>query len=312
MNGLRVLRNFRLSHMGDYLKRFPYYVRSLSYYRYIDMLRRQGIEYGIVKGTNEQYIFDIDDKCIPIQMYRSRRTYSENDIRHFFYLVKKFCKEKAMENGGYFLDIGANIGTTSVYVAKNIDPSMRILAFEPDAVNFKMLETNCLINGCANIRPVNIALSDQSASKQMVINETNRANSKVLTDKSGDENEPGKNDKTENIEAYRLDDWLKEQNIGGSDIGYIWMDIEGHETYAIKGMMELLTNYKPPIFMEFTAKDNEYVTVSEEEFNVQYAELSSVYNRVIIPGLDKEKEFSIGYLKELYYGTKEQYNIFLF
>lgn len=315
MSCLRLLKNFQFSHLGDYIKRFPYYARGISYYRYVDKLKKNGVSYGIVKGTNEQYIFDIDDKCIPYEMYRSQKTYSQGDIEVFLDLVKKIYQKKITENReGKFLDIGANIGTTSIYIAQNIDPKMHIFAFEPDRLNFQILKANCSINGCANIQPVNIALSDRTGSKKMMVNETNRANSKLLTDQCSECGESGKNrESIEDVKTYRLDDWLKAQNISGEEIAYIWMDIEGHEAYAVEGMMELLATYKPPFFMEFTAKNNEYVTVSEEEFQSLYKNLGRVYQKVIIPKLDKDckKEFPIEYLKELYYNTNEQYNIFL-
>lgn len=100
MSSLRLLKNFQLSHLGDYVKRFPYYARGLSYYRYIDMLKKDGIEYGVVKGTNEQYIFNVDDRCIPYEMYRSRQTYSQKDIEIFFDLVKKIYQKRLQKTAG--------------------------------------------------------------------------------------------------------------------------------------------------------------------------------------------------------------------
>lgn len=191
---------------------------------------------------------------------------------------------------------------------------MHIFAFEPDELNFQILKANCLINGCSNIQPINVALSDQSGSRRMLVNETNRANSKLLAEQNPQSSRKADDDITECVKTYRLDDWLKSQNINGEEVAYIWMDIEGHEAYAIEGMMELLANYKPPIFMEFTAKDNEYVDVNEVEFQSLYRNLTRVYKRVIIPKLDKEnkREFPLEYLKELFYNTNGQYNIFLF
>lgn len=312
MSSLRILKNFKLSQLADYIKRFPYYARGVSYYRYIDFLKKHGIRFGVVKGTNENYIFEINDRCIPYEMFRRRETYSQNDIKSFFTLAKR----NTDFIGGYFLDIGANIGTTSIYVSKNIDPSLRILAFEPDILNFQMLAANCVLNGCKNIEPLNIALSDHLGSMQMFVDDANRANSKILSNlelrKRGEKLEGRK---METIKTCRLDDFLSERRIKKEDIHYIWMDVEGHEAYAIEGMMELLTNYKPHLFMEFTCKDNFYVNVSEEDFKLLYKNLSSVYQKVIITKLTKEKnhgEFPIEYLQELFYKTKEQYNIFLY
>lgn len=313
MSSLRILKNFQLSHLADYIKRFPYYARGISYYKYIDFLKEQGIRFGIVKGTNENYIFEINDMCIPYEMFRRKETYSQKDIKMFFDLAHK---TKNFGGGEYFLDIGANIGTTSVYVSRNIAPSLKILAFEPDVLNFQMLAANCILNGCRNIEPLNIALSDHSGFMQMLVDDANRANSKILSDLGliyKDVN--GKGRKMEKVETCRLDDFLSERSIKGEDIHYIWMDVEGHEAYAVDGMINLLTNYKPPVFMEFTCKDNIYVNISDEDFKYLYKNLSSVYRKVIIPKLVKEKnhgKFPIEYLEELFYKSKQQYNIFLY
>jgi FkbM family methyltransferase len=53
----------------------------------------------------------------------------------------------AMAPGSVFWDIGANIGTLSLYAAARGD--LDVWAFEPAAVNYYNLAANCELNGCS-------------------------------------------------------------------------------------------------------------------------------------------------------------------
>jgi len=45
-------------------------------------------------------------------------------------------------------------------------------------------------------------------------------------------------------------------------IGLVWMDVEGHELSALTGMKQLIADFRPPIFLEFTP-DGQYSTQQE-------------------------------------------------
>ncbi len=67
-----------------------------------------------------------------------------------------------LAQGGTYVDIGANIGLTTLPVAQSTPA--QCLAFEPDPVNFALLERNLARNLPANrVRPHQLALFDQPA-----------------------------------------------------------------------------------------------------------------------------------------------------
>ena len=69
-------------------------------------------------------------------------------------IYKKIC-ERATP---LILDLGGNIGLSSLYFAKNW-PEAHIIVLEPDADNFAMLCQN--VGGCPNIQPVRAAVADK-------------------------------------------------------------------------------------------------------------------------------------------------------
>lgn len=56
-----------------------------------------------------------------------------------------------------FWDVGANVGLFSLYAAM-LQPTAKVLAFEPAAHNYASLCDNILINGFTNILPFSVAL----------------------------------------------------------------------------------------------------------------------------------------------------------
>ena len=71
--------------------------------------------------------------------------------------INSFFKE-----GDVIYDIGANIGQYSLYAAKRLKGKCRILAFEPEALNYSKLNKNIVLNGLTDsIIAYCLAISDR-------------------------------------------------------------------------------------------------------------------------------------------------------
>ena len=68
---------------------------------------------------------------------------------------------KAERRQFVFVDIGANVGLFSLFVAACAGPDARILAVEPEAGNFARLLFNIAANPGIKIRPIRTALGDE-------------------------------------------------------------------------------------------------------------------------------------------------------
>ena len=72
--------------------------------------------------------------------------------------------DKLLAPGMTFVDIGANIGTHSLFAAKRIGEAGKVIAFEPDPGTFDLLTANT--EGLANVQRHRLALGSQGGATQ--------------------------------------------------------------------------------------------------------------------------------------------------
>ena len=126
-----------------------------------------------------------------------------------------------------FLDIGANLGTYAMFVARET-ACRRIVAYEPDMRVYDQLRANLLLNDLRDrIETRTVAVSDRNGSVGFEPGpDTHDVLSKVVEDGSA----------KVSVTAVRLDDDLP---CKGERIA-IKLDIEGHEVAALAGMQRTL------------------------------------------------------------------------
>lgn len=149
--------------------------------------------------------------------------------------------ETEIKAGDVVLDIGANIGYYTLLAARCAGTDGRVLAFEPDRTSFALLNQNVEANGCQNVTLIQKAVSNKTGRIKLYLSETNKAGHTIRA---------SENSKSVDIEAVRLDDYLKDLN---RPVNFIKMDIEGAEALAFAGMTSLIR--KSPtvkMLMEFT------------------------------------------------------------
>ena len=185
------------------------------------------------------YIARSEDQVIMKSMVLNGKTYSRSTIDAFFHLSRKYygiLKKK------YFLDIGANIGTTAIYVKKKYCKDMHVIGFELSKENYDIFRVNCIINGVEDIWVENIGLSNANGATYYHYDINNPGGTKIQEEKG---------EKTRKADLWKLDDWIAEHNIKAGEIAYIWMDTEGAEPEIIEGAREILQNYQIPLLQEF-------------------------------------------------------------
>ncbi len=188
------------------------------------------------------YVGTSADNFIMWYMSVKNKNWAADEMKLFYELSKKYYGVD--DSTGYFLDLGANIGTTGIYFLKKFTPNLKLLAFEPDAENFKLLRVNTILNDLEERATlINCGLGEKFDEMTMYRDLHNPGNDSLF---KLDDSQP-----TETIKIIPLDAYLSENKIAAEDVKYIWIDTEGFEAQVLLGAKNLLAKNPAPLFMEF-------------------------------------------------------------
>ena len=120
-------------------------------------------QYGLIEGS-------IDDDSVLAQYGQTKIWASESN--------RLFVDFFDARRGGTYLDIGANIGLTTIPVARNAQVSC--VAFEPEPENFRYLDHNIRQN-CrhGNVEILNFALFDRETAVDFELSDRNRGDHRI-------------------------------------------------------------------------------------------------------------------------------------
>jgi FkbM family methyltransferase len=170
--------------------------------------------------------------------------------------------------------VGAHVGAVAVSMAKQI---ASVTAFEANPDTFKLLSCNKILNGLDNLEIHNLAASDKTERLRFVLNRHNSGGSKRYPIQP----HPAyfhDNPKVVEVDAVALDQFLPNKTYS-----LVFMDIEGSEYFALKGMSTLLSRTKT-LFVEFIPHHLQNVAaISPEEFG---ATLEPYFEYLYVPGLN--------------------------
>jgi len=142
-----------------------------------------------------------------------------------------------IQPGDVVLDVGAHIGTHTIFFANKVGPEGWVFAFEPQRIPFQTLCANVTLNALTNVTALQKAAG--AAHGQIAVPEldpTVRSNfgAVALTDKY-----EGSPVDIIPIDALKLD-----------RCNLIKVDVEGMETNVLEGARETLQRCKPILFLE--------------------------------------------------------------
>lgn len=140
--------------------------------------------------------------------------------------------------GDVFVDVGANIGYFSLLASRLVGSAGAVLAFEPEADNYALLEANCRLNACHNIRCFQAALGEENAQGTLYLNELNRGDHSLYpaqSDRAGQD--------ISIVNGSKL--------IGATHprVNCIKIDTQGAECDVLKGLQALIAASAPELIM---------------------------------------------------------------
>ena len=143
----------------------------------------------------------------------------------------------------YAYDIGAHVGTWSVFLAGLFE---KVIAFEPCKLNYECLVKNT--SKYSNVYTYNLALSNTHRHNEVLFSGYRNSGMHYLNrDVNIDEN---KHTVLEYINTSPLDDMISTNSNIMKEPSFIKIDVEGHEYEVLKGMNRTLTLFKGVIVVE--------------------------------------------------------------
>ncbi len=169
----------------------------------------------------------------------------EGDFLHFLKLIP---------DGEVVLDIGANIGIMTVWLARK-KPSSHILAFEPMPQNIKALKKVINFYKLKNVCIIEKALGNENGKVEMVMPVVENVHMQGLSHVMHDSITVFNDGKTVHVPILRLDE-CKEVGKKKGKIAAIKLDVENFEFFVLQGAEQLIKEHRPLIYTELWANEN--------------------------------------------------------
>jgi len=163
------------------------------------------------------------------------------------------------KKGDIVIDVGTYIGEFAIYASKLVGKNGRVICFEPDKANMKLLKRNIKLNRLDNITLIEKGLWNKDGVLKF----------KTFGAGSVFEKFDDSKNLVNEVEVVKLDTILKKLNI--SKVNMIKMDIEGAEIEALEGCKE--TMKKNDVYFAIAS----YHTVNGEK---TCKELTKIFNQL--------------------------------
>jgi FkbM family methyltransferase len=177
-----------------------------------------------------------------------RKVFVTNRMPEFDVLARavSILREHGVDGGGsLFLDVGANIGTTTV-PALLLHGYDRALCFEPDPDNATVLRANVALNRLsARVDVVEAAVSDTAGRAGFV-----RGPDTPLGRRTGvgSLHRPAQDEPAVEVDVVTLDESLARRGVEPSRVALLWIDAQGAEGHVLAGGRSLTDAGVPVVF----------------------------------------------------------------
>lgn len=161
--------------------------------------------------------------------------------------------QRFIKEGDMAIDIGANIGDTTVPIGLCTGKTGLTLGFDPNPYVFKILEVNASLNkDKTNIVPIPYAIAKQEEEYYFISSEASFGNGGISLSK---ESKHGKFIYPKKIKGVQLKNYLEENYKDRLPrFSFIKIDTEGYDKEVLKSIGDLITAYKPTIIAESFGK----------------------------------------------------------
>jgi len=216
---------------------------------------------AIIRSGGGVYAIDVEDDTV-----RRKAQGHQSPVEDEIHRVAQF-----VDRDSDVLVVGAHIGTVAIPVSKLC---RKLWAIEANPRTFELLTLNLKLNDATNVHALNIMAGDRDEEAKFVLNRTNSGGSKRMPKVKASMYF------ADHPEIVTLKTQPLDTVLAGIDFSLVFMDIEGSEYFALKGMQNILRRANT-LFVEFLPHHLRNVSgVSPEEF---VAPIEPHFSRLFIP-----------------------------
>ena len=218
-------------------------LRALAYFVQRWILRRQFL---LARATSLGLVFRVKTQDV---VGRHLYKYHAHEPALGDWLVRNVeCRE-----GDVFLDIGANIGWYSMLFSRMARPGSRIFAFEPDALNSRLLRENLAMNDARAVEVVEAAVAESSGRAKLYRYGDNNLGRHSMLETRGRA--------AVEIDTIGLDDFWAQHKLAETVVRLLKIDVEGYEYFALNSGKAVLrrtamvvSEYSPDVMVSHGLK----------------------------------------------------------
>ena len=197
------------------------------------------------EGRNGNFYYPVHDKYIG----KSMELYGEWSQGE----VDKICS--IISEGDCIVEVGSNIGTHTVPIAKHVGDTGKVIAFEPQRIMYQILCANIIENNLTNVWAYNCAVSNEVGIATVpdipLTKEVNFGGVCISEQKDND---------------YTVD--LKSiDSLDLPRVDFIKIDAEGYEPQVLLGAQKTILRDKPPMLIEYNPNDRQEINRILQLFN---------------------------------------------
>ncbi len=172
-----------------------------------------------------------------------------------------------LPNDGILLDIGANIGITSVAAAR-LRPNIDIFSIEPMPDNIRALRKVVAFFRIKSIKIYQVALGDKNGVVKMVMPTHENVRCQGLSHVIKDQSVQHESGNVFDVQIQQLDDFDPVQNVTKKIVA-LKIDVENYEYFVIKGGLQIIQKHRPLLYIELWDNENRVLCMNQM-LGIQY------------------------------------------
>lgn len=172
--------------------------------------------------------------------------------------IVAWCDELGVPLGGAFLDVGANVGTSTLYAMRS-GRFDRALCLEPAPENVRLTELNVELNHLGDkVTVLPVACAAEAGTAKLWLTDGNKGDHRLADDGAA----PSSHSGAIEVETITLDAAIARAHIAPSDVSLAWVDTQGHELGVLQGA-ETIIDSGAAFCMEFWPAEYRRIGVYE-------------------------------------------------